>query len=309
MSLLRKQLLVVVVVGVFVGVAVPASAEDLEDYLEMAADAEYAGRRVVVTVWDGESHAEVTQVEHAGDVVMLGSGAGEAVIAPGKVTQAGGRGVAVAAWTAPLDSDKYSIGEVVDVTRMGRRARSVTILEGDAVRARIVFDLDTWAPLATEIYDGNGDLFRLASFTEFDAHPRRVYEATLDAGHDYDVVDRVDSSSLPISAGGYTRVDMYAGTDGVEQAFFSDGLFSFSVFEVTARQMRDGFEGGSVLEVGGADYVVLAQPSEVWVAWEHGAAAYVLVGDLPPDQLEGVLLDLPTPKRQNLLERIFGFFS
>ena len=52
-------------------VAGPAFAEDLEDYLEKAADADYAGTRVVVTVWQGRSVAEMTRVEHSSDVVML----------------------------------------------------------------------------------------------------------------------------------------------------------------------------------------------------------------------------------------------
>ena len=289
-------------------IASPASAEELEDYLEKAADADYAGTRVVVTVWEGRSVAEMMRVEHSGDVMMLGASGFEAVIIDGKVALGEG-GVAVATWSVPAISERYVVGGVEDVERLGRPAHAVSILEGGVVRARIVFDSSTWAPLVTEIYDGEAALFRIASFTDFDAHPRRVFSETPDAGRAYDVVAGGSESSLPAAAGGYARVDMYVGADGVDQAFFSDGLFSFSVFEVAPRQVRQRFDEATTMRMGDADYFVLVRPSELWVAGEHGSTGYVLVGDLPPDHLGDVLIEFPEPRQKRLWERIFGFLG
>ncbi len=305
----RRIVLVVAVVGALLATASPAFAEDLEDYLDMAADADYGGTRVVVTIWDGRSHAEMTNIEHSRDVMMLGVAGNEAMIVAGKVTRGEGAGVALATWSGPAVTDKYAVGQADDVTWLGRRARAVTILEDGVKRARILFDVATWAPLVTEIYSDSGELFRVASFTTFNPHPTRIYDSMPDAGHDYDLVARIDQSSLPATAGGYERVDIYAGADGVNQDFFTDGLFSFSVFEVTPRQVRQRFDGADSIRLAGGDYVVLVRPSELWVAWEHGDAAYVLVGDLPPDHLEHVLVDLPVPKGRSWLDKLLGFFS
>ncbi|HSF85481.1 MAG TPA: hypothetical protein VLG28_07470 [Acidimicrobiia bacterium] len=290
-------------------VAGPAFAEDLEDYLEKAADADYAGTRVVVTVWQGRSVAEMTRVEHSSDVMMLGAPGFEAVIVDGKVARGEDPGVALAGWSAVAISDRYTVGAVAEADRLGRAAHAVQILEEGVLRARIVFDSTTWAPLVTEIFDDQGTLFRIASFTDFDPHPRRVYEEAGDAGRDYEVVTGSSESSLPATAAGYSRVDMYADADGVHQAFFSDGFFSFSVFEVAPRQVRQRFDGAATITVEGADYRVMVRPSELWVAWEHGPTGYVLVGDLPPDHLRDVLGDLPEPRQKGLWERIFGFFG
>jgi hypothetical protein len=287
----------------------PALADDLEDYLERAAEAEYAGRQVVMTVWEGRSIAQVTALEHTRSVTMVERDGLDTVVGDGKVSIEGAAGVALSGWSEPDAEMRYAAGEERDVEHLGRNARSVAVMEGDIVRATIVFDIATWAPLSTEIYDGEGELFRLATFMEFDASPDDVYVALDDDGYDYDLVRRMDESSLPDVAGGYARIDAYAGPDEAAQAFYSDGLFSFSVFEVAPQRARRQFAAGDSLEFAGGRYLVLVEPSEIWVMWERDGAGYVLVGDLPPDHLAEVLADLPAPKGRNLLQRILSFFG
>lgn len=290
--------------------AAPGVAGDLGEYLEKAADADYAGRRVVVSTWDGGTEAEVVEVEHAGGMMMIADSEADVIIGGGKVAVDGADGVALSAWSVQNADGKYATGDIADVTRLGRSARSVTVYEGDTVRARIVFDLATWAPLATEIYDGDGSLFRLASFTEFDPAPQRVFIAMKEhEGDSFDVVAQAASSSLPAEAGGYDLLDSYMGSDGVAQGFYGDGLFSFSVFVIASGAAQPELPDAADMTLAGERYLVLVEPSEVWVSWQRGTAGYVLVGDLPPDHLERVLAALPTPKRPNLLQRFLDLFD
>jgi hypothetical protein len=252
----------------------------------------------------------VVEVEHTGGMMMIAGTGSDVVIGDGKVAMDGAEGVTLSGWTAGAAGDKYTTGEVVDVTRLGRPAHSVTVYEDATLRARIVFDAATWAPLAIEIFDGDETLFRFAAFTEFDAAPRRVFTAIRDHGDDvYEVVPRSAGSSLPADAGGYRQLDSYIGSDGVFQSFYGDGLFSFSVFVLPADAGQPDMAQAVETVLAGERYMVLVEPHDVWVSWQRGSVGYVLVGDLPPDHLELVLEALPRPKRPNLLQRLLNLFG
>lgn len=300
-----------VLVAAFVSlVASPARADDLDDYLDRAAQADYSGRRVVVTVWDGRSEAAVADIDHAAGMVMISDAGREVMIGDGKLMATDSSGVTFSAWSNVDSSSRYATGEESEVVRLGRPAHSVTVLEGDLLRARIVFDAATWAPLATEIYDGDGRLFRLSTFTDFDPVPEKAYEALRDSSADtYDVMPRIAQSSLPAAVAGYERLDTYMASDGVTHAFYGDGLFSFSIFVLPDGNAQPTLDRATSLDVDGDRYLVLVEPAETWVSWTHEEVGYVLVGDLPPDHLVEVLAELPNPKGRNLIDRILGFFS
>lgn len=304
----------VVLVGTVVG-SVPARAQsggeapgggtfdDLARYLERAAEADYAGRRIVVTTWEDASEVGVVDVEHVGSMTRIaGSLMGE-----GKVSSGDAPGVVVESWSGPLTGEKYTTTGARDVLRLGRPARLLTVYEGDAIRVRFAFDVETWAPLTTEIFDDAGEMFRFAAFTEF--APRLdadVYEAVQAEGRDYDMMEKVDDSDLPTEAGGYRRLDVYGGgDDGVVQAFYGDGLFSFSVFELGAGGDFGRAGEGQPLQIGEATYVVTVNATDLWVQWESERVDYLLVGDLPPDHLQGVLATLPGPASPGLVSRVW----
>lgn len=301
---------IAVVVLASMSVAAPARADDLDDYLEKAAKADYAGRRVVVTMWNGANEAAIGDVEHAGGMMMVKEGDHEVMIGGGKVGGSGLHGVTFSSWSAEGTGAKYTTSEAVTVTRLGRSARSVTIFEGDVKRATIVFDAVTWAPLNTEIYDDQGRLFRLSTFTEFGPVSGRAYAALREQASDaYEVVPQQSGSTLPKQAAGYARLDTYLDSDGISHAFYGDGLFSFSVFEIPADRAQSGLEGATALEVGDARYLVVVEPAEIWVSWQREEVGFMLVGDLPPDHLVDVLAELPAPKGRSLFDKIIGLFS
>ncbi|HEX9856283.1 MAG TPA: hypothetical protein VGC47_13300 [Acidimicrobiia bacterium] len=298
---------VVAVAGLASIASIPvALAFDLEDYLEAAAEADYAGSQVVIARWDGESLVAVIEVEHAGSLTMLQGGR---VVDAGKVFADGSAGsIVVSAWKR-YASDRYSASDPVAARRLGRDAESVAILEDDgAVRAKIVFDEETGAALTTEIYDGDGRLFRLSTMMQFDSTPWKAYAIDKSDEGISDVLLSIDTTKLPDDAAGYRLADMYSGPDDVVQAFYTDGLFSFSLFEL--ERQAEQFEDAVGFEIDGRDYKRLATATDVWVSWQAGGSTYLLVGDLPPDHLEEVLVELPQPSALNIFRRFWrGIFG
>jgi hypothetical protein len=293
-----------------IAAASPASATDLEDYLEGAASAEYSGRRIIITMWDGESRAGIFQVTHVSEMTVIGGVDDGSLVGSGKVSGGLDTAVMVPEWSRYTANSRYETTEPLATIRLGRVAEMIAIMEDGRVRARFTFDALTRVPLATEIYDGSGGLFRFSAMLEFDPRPGLSYAAIEAMGGVYDVMLPVEVSSLPHDAGGYVRVDTYAGPDETIQAFFSDGLFSFSLFEIDADARLDRFDDASTVKFNGSSYRRRITPTEIWVTWTAGDVAYVLVGNLPPDHLEEVLVDLPAPRQRNLLNRLWrGIFG
>ena len=288
----------------------PAIASDLEDYLEAAALAEYSGRRIIITIWDGESRAGIYGVTHVSDMTVIGTSDGGSLIGSGRVSAGTDGAIMVHEWSAYARSDRYTTTQPAPTLRLGRAAEIIEVIEDGALRARFTFDALTKVPLATEIFDSDGSLFRYSAMLEFDPKPELSYADMESMGDVYDVMLPVEVDSLPHDAAGYVRADTYVGPDGTIQSFFTDGLFSFSLFEVDANARLDRFDDAMRVELGDASYRRLITPTETWITWKAGDVAYVLVGDLPPDHLEAVVGALPAPRDSSFLTRLWrGIFG
>jgi hypothetical protein len=191
-------------------------------------------------------------------------------------------------------------------TRQGREVQAVEIREGSLTRARMVIDIASGAPLITEVFDGTGQRFRYSALYEFSPWSQGT---TTPADPVFDV--SVAAEGEPTSeVAGYVRADTYASPDDSLHSFYSDGLFSFSLFQ---------FDGGAAVgeegelttfTSGGRDYERRITATEVYVTWQSSGSTYVLVGDLPPDHLEDVLDELPRPRRRGIFSRLWsGLFG
>jgi len=307
----RRVLFVPALVSAMIAVTVaPASADDLDHLMSAASEAEYAGRQIVVALLDGETRVEVVEVEHSGRLMMVGEPGAESVVGSGKLSGGGGAGLAISSWKPSYMSDRYVIGASSGITRLGRAATSIEVLEDDAVRARFVFDDESGTPLSSDVFKGDGKLFRFSAMIELDLIPDRLYSAQGHYADEFEVMVPTSADSMPEEAAGYVRADAYAGPDDSVQGFFSDGLFSFSLFEVKGSARSERFSSAQLLEMDGRRYRRLLTPSEIWVTWEARGRTYVLVGDLPPDHLEEVLAVLPKPGRRNIISRLWkGLFG
>ncbi len=288
----------------------PAAADDLSQLLEAAAEADYAGRNIVVTFMDGEATLEIIDVEHAGSLMMVESPGSESVLESGKLSGGDGGGLVVSTWNASRMSDRYTVESPQAVRRLSREATAIGILEDGRMRMRLVFDDVTGTPLVTEVYDGDGTLFRFSSMIEMDPIPSKLYSAHGHYSNEFEVLVPTARHSLPVTAAGYRLADAYVGPDDSIQGFYSDGLFSFSLFVVAGSAESDRFADAATLDLRGLAYKRVVNPGEMWVTWESSGNTLVLVGDLPPDHLEEVLAELPQPPRRSLLSRLWsGIFG
>jgi hypothetical protein len=296
--------------ALLVFVAPAAIAADLSDYLAGAAEASYGGDQATWCSFEGQTEFSVVSIEQAGSTIVVESGGSSEVFGNGKVAGVGStsNGVALANWSSVPLADRYVTTSVEPQSRLGRDVSVVTVEESGAVRARVWFDKDTGATLGSEVYDGNGDLFRLSWLLDFNPNPRRVY--TVLGASAYDLVVSTDAADMPKSVAGYTLVDTYRGPNDSIHAFYSDGLFSFSVFRLDGEGASGPFIDAKTMAQNSGNYRWILTASELWVQWSGSGQTYVLVGDLPPDHLQEVLGELPAPSGAGLLSRIWnGIFG
>ncbi|MCP4308275.1 MAG: hypothetical protein GY926_04495 [bacterium] len=297
--------------GVFLATFVGgATAAELEDFLDEADQAIFSGRQATWCSYSGHTEFSVVDVEHAGALVMVENAGSSQMVGGGRYSVVGGSGagIAITDWSSTDASSRYSTSSVEADTRLGRDVVVVSVDEEDKIRARIWFDKDTGAALGSEIYDSAGDLFRLSWMLDFDTSTRKLYAALRESGSTYDVVVSADGDGLPDVAAGYTRSDTYAGPDESLHAFYTDGLFSFSIFVIEGRISESPFVDADSMS--GGQYRWILTPSELWVQWSGDGLTYVLVGDLPPDHLDKVLPELPQPAQANILSRLWhGLFG
>lgn len=286
--------------------AVPALADDLADYLSDAGDAVYSGRRVVGTTWDGFESIGIVEIQHLGGMATVGSGSSNATVGGGRMRLDGPTGAALSFVGATLvDLDpRYSVSPGGTTEHLGRSAHILEVMEAGFIRMRIVVDESTSAPVATEVYLPGGTVFRSSTMIEF-AVSVDPELATTDE-HPYEMMLPVDQSGLPDVAAGYQLVDVYAGPQGASQAFYSDGLFSFSVFTTDGRlNWEAALDDELPYTVSGLSYWRVINPASLWVVWNAPGTAIALVGDLPPDHLEEVLADLPQPGIDGWMKRMW----
>ncbi len=307
---MRRWLVPVVAVCASLGSLAPALANDFDDLMDAAGEADYSGRQIVVTFLDGQTALEIVEIEHAGSMMMVRVDGVESMIGAGRLSAGDGDGLTVSSWTSMQMADRYEVGTRTASRRLGREASSIEILEEGRRRMRLVFDDTTGAPLVTEVYDGNGKLFRLSAMLEVDEIPHRIYSSPRHYSQEFEVLVPTARHSMPAGAAGYRLADVYDGPDDGIQGFYSDGVFSFSLFAVDGTAEVDRFADATVVEAQGLKYRRLVSPGEIWVTWRSAATTYVLVGDLPPDHLDAVLDELPKPGRRNLFSRLWsGLFG
>lgn len=283
-----------------------ASAEDLADYLEDAADAIYSGQRLVGTTWDGIESVGIIEIQHHGGMTSVGTDSGMAMVGDGRMHLGGPDEAAISfvLEARPEFSGRYTVWSGAATSHLNRPAHIVEVVEDEVVRVRMVIDDSTSAPVATEVYDAEGEIFRYSSMVDFTVAVDPVM-AQID-NREYRMMMPLDEADLPATVAGYHLTDVYAGPQDGRQAFYTDGLFTFSVFTTRGRANWSAIaDDEHPYTAGDRDYLRVITPTSVWVLWNAPATAVALVGDLPPDHLDEVLGELPLPGTDNWLRRMW----
>ena len=277
-----------------------ASADELTDYLERANQSTYTANRLVVSVWGGQTQISSSFVEHSRGMEMVEVDSTWTVVGNGTAMtmDEAPLGVAFMAISEPISTGRYAVSDVTSVTHMGRSCELVRVTEGDTLRAKFLVDVRTGAPLVSETFTDEGKVFRRSSLQNFLAY--RTYSSPSSAtGTEYDIVMPGASDLLPDSLAGYLLVDVSEAPGNSEQGFYSDGLFTFSLFVLGDVASVTGFDSPIPLVTDSGAYDLVSTPQDVSIHWTDLANHFVLVGDLPPDHAVDVLAELPAPNARS----------
>lgn len=290
-------------------VILPASAAfgaDLDDLLERSGAASYSAEQIITcSTPDGVRDAVVRIAQNEGELrvgapvdseLSVASGyGGWALLQGGDVVSS----TAVEAVGNPVEP-RYEVDEGVPSVFLGRDATLYQMVDDGQLRAELMVDDEVGALLRILTYGSNGHVYCERRFITFDTSvPALAASDPVDAEplHSLDA-----DSNLPDELGGFTRLDLYSDDDGFVFAYYSDGFFSFAVFETPSVVM---LSEATTLTVGSNSYDRSFSPGQVTYSWESRVGSMAMVGDLPPDMHQAVLDELPEPHNPGLFRRLW----
>lgn len=291
-------------VGLFAGTAV---AQELEQWLERAANAEYSGRQVTVCETPDGRIGEIVDVAQRDGVLVAATAAGEGMVRAGALYEKSANGStistieSVAAWSL---ADRYEVRVSGPSSVLGRQADVVEVVEGDLVRVRLAFDQATGAVLSSQVNGGDGATYCSSEFSSF--RPKaNISAADVDDYQEILVTTAAATGRLPDAVAGFARRDLYTGPQNSVAGFYSDGLFSFTIMTADRRIAVQGLEDAPTVEIDGHVYTRQFGPGQVVFAWESKDGGYVVIGDMPPDLAEQVVAELPEPGKSGFFKRVW----
>ena len=303
---MRSLLSLAVVIAVLVQ-AMSVGATELDELLEQNRDAAYTAEQVIsCSTPDGVRDA-VVRISRSGGDITVASPVGEDVeVRTGDggwmLSRRGGviSAMAVESNEAELDP-LYRVEDLGETSALGRSATAYQLVRDGVIRAEIVFDDETGAMIATTTFTEDGSTYcqrRFISFDPTDPGPG------LDPSSGSEEIEPSQPlvTSFPELIAGFERLDVYEDELGFRFAYYSDGFFSFAVFETPA-VVR--LEEGGVYELDGFEYRRAFSPGQATYAWEARSGGMALVGDLPPDLHDDILSALPAPDAPNIFRRLW----
>ncbi len=282
-------------------ILVPAGAAwatDLDELLERSQEASYAADLAIsCSTPDGVKDAVVRIAQHDGQI-RVGSTVGDDVeVAAGSGGWALSRSDDVVT-AAEVDAAEektlplYVIEDDGPTTVLGRPATAYSLVRDGVLRAELVFDDASGAMVLATTFSADGATYCQRRFISLDTDPPDLPGLATADEVDILVSTQDITTALPESLDGFDRLDLYEDDDGFRFAYYSDGFFSFAVFETPSPV---DLPGGVYVEIDGRSYGRLFAPGQVTYAWETRSGGMALIGDLPPDMHPTVLSALPAP--------------
>ena len=282
-----------------------AFATELDELLTRGHEATYSAEQIIsCSTPDGERDALV-QIDQVGDEIRVSSSVRdnvEVVAGAGGWTLTRGGGLVSEATVVGSDAATdplYTVEDVGVVEYLGRAAMAYMLIREGEPRAELVIDHETGAVVKAVTLTVDDDIYcerRFVSLTteapEFDEKATPVTERTAPA--------TVESSSLPESVAGFQLLDRYEDEDGFTFVYYSDGFFSFALFDTP---QAVALPEATVAEFEHADYQRVFTAGQVAYVWETRDGGMALVGDLPPDMHEAVLSEMPHPQDPGFFRR------
>jgi hypothetical protein len=260
----------------------------------------------VELVWigpDGQKRASMAVRSEDG---ILSLGSDEQIVIQGATRFSRGESGWETLWTQRPDrpvraaSEKWELSVRRGPVIAGRATREVAAADRDSgrVRERRYFDASTGLLLRREQFDDAGRRVRYASYTRITLLPQIPVAAaptvpTKTDPHQPKSIDKVPAGfEIPSGIGNGFRLNgAYRREDGTLQLFYSDGLFSASVFQEEGTLDRDDLEPGGVdRDVDGHFVHEYDVPAGTVLVWERDGLVFTSVSDAPADELEEMVL-------------------
>ncbi len=284
-----------------------AGATDLTELLDESGEASYTAEQVISCATpDGDREAVIDLSQSRGEMHIGASADPDVEVASGDGGWTLVRGGSVVSSvnvqaTTSAAGTRYTVDDGSPTEYLGRDAVMYQMSDGETLRAELVLDTEIGALLRVATFTEDGAVYCEKRFISFEpgAPEPQPEDATIDAGA---ASESVAQSDLPETRGGFERLDVYGDEAGFVFGYYSDGFFSFAVFETPAPVMLGE---GTVVTFANRPYARTFSPGQVTYAWETTGGGMALVGDLPPDMHESVLTELPAPTDPGLFRRVW----
>jgi hypothetical protein len=288
-------------------VVVPATAvfgAEIDELLERGQDASYSAEQIIsCTTPDGVRDALV-RIEQVGDELQLTSNTTEDVeVTAGAggwtITDDGGLVAQASVDGGQTPGDElYVVEEEGAVEYLGRVAMAYLLIRDGEPRAELTIDDDTGVVVKAVAFTIDGDIYCERRFVSLDTKPPVIDKKSVEDVDNPPTL--VETSSLPESVAGFELLDQYEDESGVRFAYYSDGFFSFALFETPTVVNVPDF---TPVEFESGDYLRVFTAGQVTYVWETRESGMALVGDLPPDLHESILAEMPHPEDPGLFRR------
>lgn len=306
---MRRRSIVAVSAGVLVVfAAVPAQALELGEYLRRSGEAEFTGRQVVACATPDGVRDAVLEVEQADGVLVVrepvSEGSAVTMSAVGTAVASDDGSVSTTVVTG-RDEDgihDYQVVAEQAVVYQGRSATEVTVRRDGIDRARMTFDSETGALVRTETLNLDGSRYCEISMTGFSPGTGDLLSALVPVDPNASALPEVDGADLPAELGGFDRIDVYELREGQVVAYYSDGLFSFTLLR-SDRPLDPG--DLAVFDGDRGPYHRSFGPNQALYVWTADDVGYALLGDQPLDLQDQVLADLPAPSTSGFWNRFW----
>ncbi len=287
--------------------ATSAAAAELDELLEQSREAAYSAEEAIVcSTPDGVRDAVVRVSQSDGEIRVASSVARDVEVKAGDGgwTLLRQGGVVTSASLDAEDADiepLYIVEELGDAQVLGRSSTSYRLVRDGSTRAELMFDDESGALVATTTFTGDGEVYCNWRFISFDPTDPGDESPSPESPEELELSPWADAP-LPETVAGFVLLDLYEDDEGFRFAYYSDGFFSFAVFE-TPSIVRLG--DAETVAFGEATYLRSFAPGQATYVWEARNGGMALVGDLPPDLHEAVLEALPVPEDRGLLQRVW----
>ncbi|HXV72337.1 MAG TPA: hypothetical protein VEB69_13185 [Acidimicrobiia bacterium] len=289
--------------------ATAASGAELDELLTRSNEATYSAEQTIsCSTPDGVRDAVVRITQTEGELRVSSSVTDEVEVAAGGGTWSvrSGDGLVAEAAVDAGEKEKtvplYTVEEEEAVEYLGRAAMSYLLIRDGEPRGELTFDNETGALVEAITFTLDDEIYCERRFTSIEAEVGTVSaldtEAATEASGTSPVV--IETSELPEEVSGFELLDQYEDEDGLRFSYYTDGFFSFAVFETdTPVELPEAVS----VDLQSGHYARAFAAGQVTYVWETVGGGMALVGDLPPDLHEAVLAELPHPQDPGFFRR------